>query len=395
MKLNNLVKLIFVAFVAFAFSTTSYANETSAEVQKIIKENNLKEVKYEDVLKAIGDGTRKNAKALILDARPMKKYKVSHIPSAQSLPDTKFDTLYKILYGDIDKSKEVIVYCGGETCTKSPQVAVKLIANGHKNVKVYVGGMPEWKKKNYVEIDVLVAKNLFDKQSALFLDARPWPKYAASSIVGALGVPDTKFDDYAKFMPVDKSAPIVTFCSGYNCHKSHSIASKLVDLGYTNVKVLAAGLPEWKSKGYNMTGSSGSASKKELKKIGPSKSGVLEQGVDTGTVDGEWFAKNYKKLPKSVTIVDVRAKSDYEKGTLPGAINIQAEKMKPKELAKAIPSTGDVIFFCGTGTRGLESVGFLKDIKYERMDHVFYLDANVECDKNNKCKIEPNEPLGI
>lgn len=395
MKSIRLSKLLFASLFVAIFALFANANGTSAEVQKLIKENNLQVVDYNYVLKAIGDGTRKGAKALILDARPMKKYKVSHIPSAQPLPDTKFDTLYDILYGKVDKNKEIIVYCGGIKCVKSPKVAIMLMKKGHKNVKVYTKGLPEWKKKNYVEIDTRFAKVLFDKQDALFIDARPWPKFAGSTIVGSMGVPDTKFEKYAKFMPVDKTATIIPFCGGFNCHKSHSVANKLVALGYTNVKVLAAGFPDWKKKKYNTTGSSGAVAKTALKKRGPSKSGVLEQGVDKGTVDGEWFVKNYKKFPKSVTLVDVRAPSDYKKGTIPGAINIQAEKMTPKELAKAIPQSGDVIFFCGTGTRGLEARGFLQEMKYERIDNVFYLDANIDCDAKGKCKIEPNAPLGI
>ncbi len=69
--------------------------------------------------------------------------------------------------------------------------------------------------------------------------------------------------------------------------------------------------------------------------------------------------------------------------------------MKPKEFAKAIPSKGDVIFFCGTGTRAMEAVDFLKEAKYNRLENAFYLDANIECDKSNNCKIKPNAPLGM
>ena len=69
--------------------------------------------------------------------------------------------------------------------------------------------------------------------------------------------------------------------------------------------------------------------------------------------------------------------------------------MKPAALAKAIPTSGDIIFFCGTGTRAMEAIDFLKEAKYNRMDSVFYLDANIDCDKSNNCKIKPNSPLGM
>lgn len=404
MKTRGLFKLLIVTIVAFGFigcnatkapAQPSFEKSASQEVKKLIKEHNLEVVGYDHVLKAIGDGTRTNAKALIIDARPFKKYKIAHIPSSRALPDTKFDKLYDILYGSIDKNKEIIVYCGGYKCIKSPKVALKFIAKGHKNVKVYIAGLPEWKKKNYVEIDTIVAKAIFDKQGgALFVDARPWGKFVGSTITGSISVPDTKFDKFVKFMPIDKSAAIITYCGGYKCHKSHSVAKKLVDLGYTNVKVFAAGFPAWKKKKYPYTGGKKAKFKKKKANV-KSKSGVLMQGADTGTVDGEWFIKNYKKLPKSVTLIDVRAAEDFAKGTISGAINMQTEKMKPEAIAKAIPQSGDVIFFCGTGTRAMEARGFLQEIKYKRLDNVFYFDAQIECDKNNKCKMVANEPVGI
>ena len=58
----------------------------------------------------IGKGTRKGAKALLVDARPNSKYLKGTIPSSLNIPDTKFD----IYYGQIakmDKKKEVIVFC--------------------------------------------------------------------------------------------------------------------------------------------------------------------------------------------------------------------------------------------------------------------------------------------
>ena len=394
MNLMKLGKLFLASLVMVVLSTTMSAKGTSAEVQRLIKENNLQVVSYEDVQKAIGDGTRKNAKALVLDARPMKKYKAAHIPSAQALPDTKFERQYNLFYSKVDKNKEIIVYCGGIKCTKSPKVAIALIKKGHKNVKVYINGMPEWKKKSYIELDAKVAKKMFDAQAALFIDARPFGKFAKSTIIGSINVPDTKFEKFAKFMPVDKKAPIITFCGGLKCHKSHAVANKLVALGYSNVKVLASGFPYWKKRKFGVTGG-GKVTTKAMKKLGKSKSGVLEQGYDKGTVDGEWFVKNYKKFPKSVTLVDTRAPEDFKKGTISGAINIQAEKMKPAAFAKAIPQKGDIIFFCGTGTRAMEAVDFLKEAKSPRVDNAFYLDANIDCDKSNNCKIKPNSPLGM
>jgi rhodanese-related sulfurtransferase len=402
-KINNLVSLaIFLVFAfgssAFALSSVEQKNvegKSSVSVQKMIKDNNLEVVDYEYVLNAVGEGTRTGAKAILLDARPLKKYQASHIPSALALPDTSFEKMYDSFLGKVDKSKEIIVYCGGYKCIKSPIVAVELIKKGHKNVKVYIAGMPQWASKNYVEIDTNVAKAIFEKRDALFIDARPWAKFFGSTIIGSMNLPDTQFEKYTHLMPIDKKATIVTYCGGYGCHKSHIVAKKLVALGYTNVKVYAAGFPQWKDVGYPVTGSSAKATQKkgdDKPKI--SKSGHLMLGSDTGTVDGEWFIKNYKQLPKSVVLVDVRSSADFKSGTLPGAINVYVGDKKAPQFVEAVPKDKEIIFFCGTGTRAIEARGYFEELKKD-LDRVFYLDANIECNKNNECKMEANEPIGI
>jgi len=402
-KINSVLSLTILLVVlasssVFALSKIEQKRfdiQAAVSVKKIIKEHNLEIVDYEYVLKAVGEGTRKGAKAIVIDARPLKKYQVSHIPSSLVLPDTKFDSMYQLVLGKVNKSKEIIVYCGGYKCVKSSIVAVELLKKGHKNLKVYIAGLPQWKTKNYVEINSNVAKAIFEKKNTLFIDARPWSKFFGSTIIGSLNIPDTKFDKYVGFMPTNKNTPIVTYCGGYACNKSHIVAKKLVALGYTKVKVYAAGFPAWKKAGYPITGGTSKATqKKDTKKVQMSKTGNLMLGSDTGTVDGEWFIKNYKRLPESVVLVDVRSKEDFNSGTLSGAINVFVGDKKAPEFVKAIPKEGEVIMFCGTGTRAIEARSFFEELKID-LDRVFYLDANIECNKNNECKMEANEPIGI
>ena len=43
----------------------------------------------------------------------------------------------------------------------------------------------------------------------------------------------------------DKSAPIVTSCSNHACHNSQAVATRLANLGYTNVRKYAEGVQDW------------------------------------------------------------------------------------------------------------------------------------------------------
>lgn len=381
------------AFTANATAVESFNANASQKVKDLVKKYDLTVVDFDYVKKAVSKGTRASAKAVIVDARPEKKYEMGHIPSAISLPDTKFDTMYETAMKGIETSKELIIYCGGYECAKSPKLAKMLMDKGYKNIKIYPAGMPQWNKKSYSEIELSVAAALHEKQSALFIDARPYSKFVQSTIIGAFSVPDTKFKEFTGYMPASMNTTIVTFCGGYECAKSHNVANYLIMMGYKNVKVLASGFPSWKKTELPTT-ATGIIKKKEV--AVKAVETFLKKGEDTGTVDGKWFVENYKSFPKTVTLVDVKGADEFKNGHIEGAININAEKMKPEELLAALPKEGEIVFYCGTGTRAMEAWGMLaEDLKYKDIHRVFYLDAMIKCDDKSNCSIEPNEPLGI
>ena len=243
-------------------------HEPTARVAKLIKKYDLKIVDFDYTKKAIGNGTRKGAKALLVDARPEKKYLKSTIPSSINIPDTAFDKYFPQMK-DVPKDKEIIVFCGGWHCGKSPKVAGMLKEKGYTNVKLYQAGEPEWKKNYYVEVGTPVVASAMKKNSALLIDARPYKKFLGATIPGSLSIPDTKVDELQGRFPVDKNTPIITYCGGYHCGKSHAVARKLLSLGYTNVKVYAAGVPGWKKAGMPTTG--GKAKKASVKTDAPKR----------------------------------------------------------------------------------------------------------------------------
>jgi rhodanese-related sulfurtransferase len=368
----------------------------SAKVKELVQKHQLTVVDYDYVKKAVSKGTRELATSVVLDARPTKLYETGHIPSALSLPDTQFNEVYETVLKGISKDKEFIIYCGGFDCAKSPQLALMLNEKGYKNTKIYAAGMPQWSKKSYEEIELSMAYALFEKRAAFFIDARPYSMFEKGTILGAISIPDTEFNQFTGFLPANVNTPIITFCGGHECAKSHIIAKTLISMGYHNVKVLASGFPSWKAASYPTTGVAVTPKKEVVVTSKEEVKTFLKKGADTGTVDGKWFVENYKTFPKNITLVNVKSADEFKVGHLAGSINVNAEKMTPQKLLNALPKEGEIVFYCGTGTRAMEAWGMLAEkLKYENIHRIFYLDANIKCNDKNECSIQVNEPLGI
>ena len=362
----------------------------TAKVASLIKKFDLKIVDYAYTKQAIGNGTRKGAKALLIDARPAKMYAKSTIPSSLNIPDTQFDK-YVGQLDNVAKDKEIIVYCGGWHCGKSPKVAGMLQKKGFTNVKLYQAGEPEWNKMSYVEVGTPVVAAAYKKGSAVLIDARPYKTYLNATIPSSISIPDTMMSKIEGRFPIDKTTPIITYCGGYNCAKSHIVADRLLELGYKNVKVYAAGFPQWKKDGMPTTSCKAKkVTTTETPETAEMVAGIM-LGEDEGTVNGDWFKANLGKLP-DVQIVDVRSAEEFKEGALPGAINIEAEKLKPAEFVSKLPKGKTIVLNCSAGARSMEAWDKAKDGEAD-MTKIYYFDANIEC-KGNDCKIEVNEPLG-
>ena len=358
----------------------------SAAVQKLIDQYNLQDVDFDYAYSRVGNGLKTGAKAIFIDSRPAAKYKARTIPSSINIPDTHF----KDFVGQLDntpKDAELIVYCGGWECSKSPQVAGWLQEMGFTNVKLYQAGEPEWTKLGYSEVGTSVVKAAMDKNSAFIVDTRPYVKFMGETIPGAVAIPDTEYEELKGRFPEDKYSPIISYCGGWECAKSHFVARKLKERGYTNVSNYSAGMPEWKNSG-NKTTKGGDAVVGGVKLTNPFM-GPLKKGLDEGSVDGDWFNENYKNLPEDVVVVDVRRADERAAGHLPNTVHVSVEENSTDEFLAKLPKDKYIIFHCGAGGRAMESQGKAKDGGF---DKALFLDANVKCE-GSECKFDINEPL--
>ena len=376
-------------------STQATLTAPTPHVKELIDKFQLQTVDYAYMKQAVGNGTRAGAKAVLIDARPHAKYESGTIPSSINSPDTEIDKYV----GQLDKvanDKEIIVFCGGWECEKSPIVAGHLKGKGFTNVKLYQAGEPEWAGRNYLEVGTPVIQAALKNNSAVLMDARPWAKFLAESIPGALYMNDEELDKLAGRFPTDKNTPVIAFCGGYECHKSHVVAAKLLESGYTKVSVYAAGLPGWKEAKLPTT--TGGKKAESAVVAAPKKDAFVDgvkRGVDEGTVDGEWYKAllTAHKVPANIAIIDIRNAAEYANGHLKGAMNIEAGRLSAAELAARLPKGKVVIFTCGTGARAMEAYMKLKNANLA-VSKVMYLDANIKCDTNSTCEIKVNEPLG-
>jgi rhodanese-related sulfurtransferase len=90
---------------------------------------------------------------------------------------------------------------------------------------------------------------------ALFIDARRTAIHAQGHIAGAKvlcvwedGLAD-KVEQLSMFTR-DLKAPVVLYCSGGDCQDSHLLAQKLWIAGFRNLRIYAAGYPDWEGRGW-------------------------------------------------------------------------------------------------------------------------------------------------
>lgn len=152
-------------------------------------------------------------------------------------------------------------------------------------------------------------------KTAVVIDSRPTkPRYDPGHIPGAINLVDLLFDKQKDKLPADKNKEIIFYCQGPACELSHQSAYKAEALGYTNIKVYQGGEPDWKAKGEPLSVSTDFINK------------VIADKAD-------------------IVLIDSRPDRTFEKGSIPGAINIPDNKFDAAKLPadKAKP----LIFFCG------------------------------------------------
>ena len=94
-------------------------------------------------------------------------------------------------------------------------------------------------------------QQLMAQEPVQFVDARSAADFATSSIPGAVHLSP---DMFAGNLPpaalaLDRSLPVVIYCSGGTCESSHLVAIRLGQLGLTRLHVYEEGFDGWRNAG--------------------------------------------------------------------------------------------------------------------------------------------------
>ncbi|CAM1350742.1 Rhodanese-like domain-containing protein [Tenacibaculum insulae] len=135
----------------FFFLLISINSFSQKSLKKLLKKYNTESVSYvfvddlNEKIKKTFDPAQGDNKTILLDARELKEYNVSHLKNAIHVGYDNFN-LSKTTAKLKDKNATIVVYCS--LGIRSEDIAEKLQKAGFKNVYNLFGGIFEWKNSN-------------------------------------------------------------------------------------------------------------------------------------------------------------------------------------------------------------------------------------------------------
>jgi len=168
-------------------------------------------------------------------------------------------------------------------------------------------GTPATYGQSGTEISTEELKAILTGGKAQVFDVRPAEEFAIAHIPGCTNIYENDLDQIIEACP-KKTSDIVLYCNGPYCHKSIRVAEQLIAKGYSNVKRYQHGLPVWRAFG------------------------------NTAETDLDGFKCVFSK-DKSAVFIDARPKSEFDRGTLPGAVNMKIGEAEQANKDGRLPYT--------------------------------------------------------
>ncbi len=105
---------------------------------------------------------------------------------------------------------------------------------------------------DFTEIDVEMAKTMWDMGQYLFVDSRSSVQFKRGHIKNSINLPWEEFEKYYPLVKDKlKSKPaLIIYCAGEGCDLSHSLAKKLYLEGFQEIYIFFDGWHAWEEAGY-------------------------------------------------------------------------------------------------------------------------------------------------
>ena len=243
----KLKRTIAVVVIVLLISAVAYSGELTEEVIKL-REKALK-VTVEEMFNLASA----RSDLVILDTRGPKAYAAGHIPTAINIPGWEIPQHENLLPS---KDTPIVTYCDGQTCSMGFYAADKLAQRKFATVAVYAGGVREWKQIGLPFVTTMEEQrpSISAADLDLLIDgAAPIKIYYAGTqqffllgaIPGSVSLHYSTVDQNLDKLPKDKSDSVVVYGRNRIDPTPYALASKLIELGYTNVKIFKGGLAEW------------------------------------------------------------------------------------------------------------------------------------------------------
>lgn len=308
----------------------------------------------------------------LIDSRPLLRFQEGAIPTAIHLPFIGFDKFLDRL--PADKNRLVVFYCGGITCTLSPNSLKKAQRLGYTQLRVYREGQPEWSTRNYLVTTPAFVKAAYIERDIphVLIDARAADEAAANHLQGAVSVPAGKTAGVRSSLPPPaQKAPLIVY-DGRGGDQAMAVAKDLVKAGQQNVMVLAGGLLGWQAAGFAVE--SGVPAAKKIAYTPKPRAGSMPMADFTALA---------KATPSDVLILDVRNPDEASQGMIKGAVLIPDEELQAR-LAE-LPKDKRIVAHCLTGIRAEMAYHKLKAAGY----NAAFLNNEIEVRKDGSFKITP------
>ena len=328
-------------------------------------------IDYAGVAKLVAEGPAK-ANYTLIDSRPLVRFQEGAIPTAIHLPFIGFDKFVDRL--PKDKNQLTVFYCGGITCTLSPNSMKKAKLMGYTNLRVYREGEPEWKTRNVlVTTPTFVKAAYLDRQIPhVMIDARTAVDATSGHIQGAVSVPAGEEKAVLKSLPDPKlKAPLIVY-DGRGGDQAVTVAQALIKAGQQNVLVLDGGMIGWQAAGYAV----------ESGVPAPTKIAYAPK-PRAGSIPMAEFTLLAKNTPPNVLILDVRNADEAQAGMIKGALLIPDEELMAR-MAE-LPKDKRIVAHCLTGIRAEMAYHKLKEAGY----NAAFLNNEIEVAKDGSFKITP------